>query len=136
MSLRITEEPVATGLAELGRVPIAFTVERVLDVVERDGGLGGLALVERRLAPRETYVKDYDAIGWYGLGAPARTPPEIIKKLSEAMNAAIAIPAVKERFLQLGVEPMPLTATEFDAQVKEEVGLYAKFAKAAGLKPN
>ena len=69
MSLRLTEEPVATGLAELGRVPIAFTVERVLDVVERDGGLGGLALVERRLASGETYVKDYDAMQGEG---PAR----------------------------------------------------------------
>ena len=49
-------------------------------------------------------IKDYDAIGWYGLGAPAKTSPEIVKKLSEAMNAAIAVPKVKERFIQLGVE--------------------------------
>ena len=42
-------------------------------------------------------------------GRLAKTPPEIINKLSEAMNAAIAVPNVKERFVQLGVEPMPLT---------------------------
>ena len=65
-------------------------------------------------------VKDYDAIGWYGLGAPAKTPPEIINKLSEAMNAAIAVPAVKERFVQLGVEPMPLTPDGFKKHIATE----------------
>jgi ribosomal protein S18 acetylase RimI-like enzyme len=69
VSIRVAEAPIAAGLAELGRIPIAFTVDRVLDVVARDGGLGGLALVERRLAPGEAYVKDYDAIQGEG---PAR----------------------------------------------------------------
>ena len=35
------------------------------------------------------FVKDYDAFGWYGLGAPSKTPPEIIKKLGDAMNSAL-----------------------------------------------
>jgi tripartite-type tricarboxylate transporter receptor subunit TctC len=78
-------------------------------------------------------VKDYDAIGWYGLGAPAKTPPEIIQKLSEAMNAAIAVPDVKERFVQLGVEPMPLTPEGFKKHIAVEAEKWGKVIKAQGI---
>jgi tripartite-type tricarboxylate transporter receptor subunit TctC len=78
-------------------------------------------------------VKDYDAIGWYGLGAPAKTPPEIIAKLSEAMNAAIAVPEVKERFVQLGVEPMPLTPEGFKNHIAVEAEKWGKVIKAQGI---
>jgi tripartite-type tricarboxylate transporter receptor subunit TctC len=81
-------------------------------------------------------VKGYDAIGWYGLGAPAKTPPEIIKKLSEAMNAAIAVPAVKERFVQLGVEPMPLTPDGFKKHIATEAEKWGKVIKAQNIKIN
>ena len=78
-------------------------------------------------------IKGYDAIGWYGLGAPAKTPPEIIKKLSETMNAAIAVPAVKERFVQLGVEPMPLTPDGFKKHIAEEAEKWGKVIKAQNI---
>jgi tripartite-type tricarboxylate transporter receptor subunit TctC len=78
-------------------------------------------------------VKGYDAIGWYGLGAPAKTPPEIIKKLSEAMNAAIADPEVNERFVTLGVEPMPLTPEGFKKHIAVEAEKWAKVIKAQAI---
>ena len=81
-------------------------------------------------------VKGYDAIGWYGLGAPSKTPPEIIKKLSEAMNAAIAVPAVMERFVQLGVEPMPLTPEGFKKHIAVEAEKWGKVIKAQDIKIN
>ena len=71
-----------------------------------------------------------------GVFAPAKTPPEIVAKLNQELQKALQAPAVKQKLATLGVEPMPLTAAEFDAQVKKEIGLYATFAKAAGLKPN
>jgi tripartite-type tricarboxylate transporter receptor subunit TctC len=79
-------------------------------------------------------VKGYDAIGWYGLGAPAKTPPEIIKKLSDAMNAAIAVPAVRDRFVQLGVEPMPLTPDGFKKHIAVEAEKWGKVIKARNIK--
>ena len=81
-------------------------------------------------------VQDYDAFGWYGLGAPAQTPPEIIKKLSDAMNEALTNPKVKERFSQLGVEPMPLTPDGFAKHIAEEADKWAKVIKAQGLMVN
>ena len=79
-------------------------------------------------------VKGYDAIGWYGIGAPAKTPQAIITKLSEAVNAAITVPAVKGRFEQLGVEPMPLTPDGFKKHIATEVGKWGKVIKQQGIK--
>ncbi len=53
-----------TALPEYARVPIVFTVDRVLDVTNRDDGRGGFALSERRL--EVPYEKDYDAIAGEG----------------------------------------------------------------------
>jgi len=59
MTIEVTEEPV-TALREYARIPIIFTVDRVVDVTDRDDGSGGFRLSERRLeAP---YEKDYDVI--------------------------------------------------------------------------
>jgi ribosomal protein S18 acetylase RimI-like enzyme len=58
MEIQLVEES-AANLAELALIPIAFQVDRVLDVAARDGGTG-FVLTERRIA--SPYIKDYDAI--------------------------------------------------------------------------
>src|SRR5688572_26750958 len=63
MIIELTEEPMA-ALPEYACVPIVFTVDRVLDVRNRDDGPGGFALSERRL--EVAYEKDYDAIAGEG----------------------------------------------------------------------
>jgi tripartite-type tricarboxylate transporter receptor subunit TctC len=82
------------------------------------------------------FVKGYDAFGWYGLGAPAKTPPEIIKKLSDATYEVLGNPMVKERFSQLGVEPMPLSPDEFAKHIAEEAAKWAEVIKAQGIEVN
>ena len=63
MDIQVSEEPM-TSLAELARVPIAFKVDRILDVTVQDGGLRRFTLSERSIdAP---YVKNYDAIAGEG----------------------------------------------------------------------
>jgi GNAT superfamily N-acetyltransferase len=59
MTIELTEEPM-TALPAYARVPIVFTVDRVVDVTSRDDGPGGFTLSERRL--EVPYEKDYDAI--------------------------------------------------------------------------
>jgi len=59
MRIEVTEEPM-TALAEYARVPMIFTVDRVLDVTNRSDGQDGFALSERRL--EVPYEKDYDAV--------------------------------------------------------------------------
>src|SRR5262249_10478276 len=80
------------------------------------------------------FVRGYDAFGWYGLGAPGKTPAEIINKLSDAMNAALADPKSNARLADLGVEPMPLTSAGFAKFVAEETDKWAKVIKSAGVK--
>jgi GNAT superfamily N-acetyltransferase len=63
MTIEFTQEPM-TVLPDYARVPIVFTVDRVLDLTNRDDGPGGFALSERRL--EVPYEKDYDAIAGEG----------------------------------------------------------------------
>ena len=84
----------------------------------------------------ESGYPDSDYTFWMGIFMPAKTPPDIVAKMHAEMRKALEPPAVKEKLAKLGVEPMPLTAAEFDAQVKKEIGTYAVFAKAAGMPVN
>jgi tripartite-type tricarboxylate transporter receptor subunit TctC len=82
------------------------------------------------------FLKGYDGFGWYGLGAPAKTPPEIIKKLSDATNDALTNPVVNDRFSQLGVEPMPLTTAAFAKHIAAEVEKWAEVIRAQNIEVN
>ena len=80
---------------------------------------------------------DSDYTFWMGVFMPAKTPPEDRREAASTSCARRSTsPALKERLATLGVEAMPLTAAQFDAQVKQEVMTYGVFAKAAGLKGN
>ena len=80
-------------------------------------------------------LQGYDSFGWYGLGAPRHTPAEIINKLGDAMNDALADPKAKARLSELGFEPMPLTSDGFEKLIAEETDKWAKVIKSAGIKP-
>jgi GNAT superfamily N-acetyltransferase len=68
-TIELAEEPM-TALPEYARIPIVFTVDRVLDVTSQDDGQGGFALSERRL--EVPYEKDYDGIAGEGPSQWAR----------------------------------------------------------------
>src|SRR6202030_982245 len=76
----------------------------------------------------------YEASTWFGFGAPKGTPPEIIAKLNQVINAGLADPTIKARLAEVGSEPMPLTPAEFGALVAAETEKWAKVVKAAGAK--
>jgi tripartite-type tricarboxylate transporter receptor subunit TctC len=82
------------------------------------------------------FVPGYEAFGWYGLGAPLKTPPEILKTIDDAMNAALADPKAKERLEQIGVEPMAMNAAAFSKHVIDETEKWAKVIKTQGIKVN
>jgi tripartite-type tricarboxylate transporter receptor subunit TctC len=82
------------------------------------------------------FIPGYEAFGWYGLGAPRGTPPEILKTLDDAMNAVLADPAAQARLVQIGVEPMPMNAAAFAKHVADETEKWAKVIKAQGITVN
>jgi tripartite-type tricarboxylate transporter receptor subunit TctC len=81
------------------------------------------------------FVPGYEAIGWYGLGAPKNTPAGIIDKLNNEIKAVLADPIMKARLHALGAEPMPMTSADFGKFMSDETEKWAKVIRAADIKP-
>ncbi|MCU0925136.1 MAG: tripartite tricarboxylate transporter substrate binding protein [Hydrogenophaga sp.] len=71
---------------------------------------------------------------WWGLVAPAGTPPEVVRKLNSAFTAALNTPEVKTRFASLMAEPAPSTPEAFDAFLKAERTKYQRLVQQSGAK--
>ena len=79
-------------------------------------------------------VPGYEASDFYGLGAPKDTPPEIVAKLNEAVNAWLSDPAVKARLADLGGMVTGGSTVDAGKLVVEETEKWAKVVKFAGAK--
>jgi tripartite-type tricarboxylate transporter receptor subunit TctC len=105
------------------------------------GKLRALAVTTRQRAPAlpdvptiaET-IPGYEASTWFGFGAPRGTPPEIIARLNQAINAGLADPTIQARLAEVGSEPMPLSPEAFGALVAAETEKWAKVVRASGAK--
>jgi tripartite-type tricarboxylate transporter receptor subunit TctC len=73
---------------------------------------------------------------WMAVFAPAKTPAPILEKLRSELEKALQAAAVKERFAQLGMEPLAGSPAAFEQRVKDELAATAAFVKAAGMKVN
>jgi len=80
------------------------------------------------------FVPGYEALGWYGIGAPKATPADIVAKLNGALNAALAEAPAKARLADLGVEPMRMTPQEFAKFITDEDKKWGKVIRDAGIK--
>jgi tripartite-type tricarboxylate transporter receptor subunit TctC len=80
-------------------------------------------------------VPGYEASVWFGVGAPAGTPPEIIEKLNQEINAAIADPKIKGQLFDLGGTLLAGPPAEFGQFLVVEVEKWAKVIRAGNLKP-
>jgi len=72
---------------------------------------------------------------WLGMFLPAKTPRDIVDKLHRETLKALQTPKVRDTLAMLGVDPMVMAPTEFDALVEKEIAVNAALVKAAGLKP-
>ena len=80
------------------------------------------------------FLPDYEAVASDGLGAPARTPPEIVAALNKAVNAALADPKIKARLEDLGGIPKPMSSAEFAKFIAGETEKWARVVKFANIK--
>ena len=83
----------------------------------------------------EAGLKGFDTGVWFGLFAPAGTPKEIVDKLAQAGNAAIAAEDVRAAFAPQGIDTIGGTPEQFSAYVKSEIAKWAKVIETAGVKP-
>lgn len=86
------------------------------------------------VAPVADAVPGYEASALFGMGAPKKTPPEIIEKLNKEINAIMAEPAIKARLIDLGGEPLIATPEDFGKMIVAETDKWEKVVKFAGLK--
>lgn len=125
-----------------GRVDfMSFGLASVLPFI-RDGRLLALAVStpkrSRALSEVPTTLEagypDSDYLFWNGIFVPTKTPRPIIERLHRESQKTLALPGVKERLAPLGVEPMPLSPSEFDTLVRREIESNLAVVKAANLK--
>jgi tripartite-type tricarboxylate transporter receptor subunit TctC len=83
---------------------------------------------------REAGLPDYEATAWWGILAPAGTPPEVVKKLSEAAVRATGEAEVRARFTGLGAEAAPRGGPEFGAIIRKDVPLWGDLIRELGVK--
>jgi tripartite-type tricarboxylate transporter receptor subunit TctC len=82
----------------------------------------------------EAGVKGYEVVGWFGLLAPAATPPAVIQQLSAEVSKTMALPAMRERAMQEGATPVNLTPAEFQKFLNSEIARWTKVIQDAGIK--
>jgi tripartite-type tricarboxylate transporter receptor subunit TctC len=80
------------------------------------------------------FVPGYEAVGWYGIGAPRNTPAAIIGAINTATNTALADDKLKARLADLGVEPMPKTAAAMEKFIAGENDKWGKVIRDANIR--
>ena len=104
------------------------------------GKIRALAVTSKQRAPQlpnvpavaET-VPGFENLGWFGLVAPAGTPPAVIRKVHDDAVKALQSAEVKKRFSELGMAPVGNTPAEFSKAMKEESARWAKVVRERKL---
>lgn len=79
-------------------------------------------------------LKGYEASSWFGLLAPAGTPPEIVNRIQQEVAKSLGTPAIKEKMLAQGAIPSGNSPAEFAKFIDSEHAKWAKVVKASGAK--
>jgi tripartite-type tricarboxylate transporter receptor subunit TctC len=82
----------------------------------------------------ESGFPGYEALNWYGYLAPAKTPKEIVDRLSRDITKALANPQVLAALNKTGVEPLAMTPEEFGNYIEREYQIWGKVVKEAHIK--
>jgi tripartite-type tricarboxylate transporter receptor subunit TctC len=81
----------------------------------------------------EAGVPGYEVVSWNGVFAPRGTPTEIINLLNQAVHEIVAIPEVKQRYAELGIEAKASTPEELKARLTADIGKWAAVIERAGI---
>ena len=81
----------------------------------------------------EAGIPDFEASFWYGLFAPARTPPEVVAHLNGEIDRALKSPEIRRHFAMLGLEASGGSASDFDRFFRSEIARWTRVAKENGI---
>jgi tripartite-type tricarboxylate transporter receptor subunit TctC len=79
-------------------------------------------------------MKGFTDEAWYGLLAPAKVPPEVLARLTQAMKKVMAEPELRARFESIGARPVGNSPSEFVAQIRSEIGRMKQLVKERQIK--
>ncbi len=82
----------------------------------------------------ETGLPKYDSLGWFGLFAPASTPPALVERISADLRKVLVSDDLKKRLAEQGAEPAPSTPNEFKTFVNNDIRKWVVLANTAGIK--
>ena len=125
-----------------GQIPLVFTAVATAQQYVKSGRLVALAVPSARRSSSlpdvptfvESGVADFDVASWVGILAPARTPRPIVDRLHRELAAILKMPAVRERYAVLGIEPVGNTPDEFAADMRADLARWEKVVKAANIR--
>ena len=125
-----------------GRVPLSFVNTSTTIPYIRNGQLRAIAVAElKRItsAPEvptvaESGVAGFEATSWFGLGARAGTPRDIVNRLSEVAARAVVKPDVLARLSKIGIEPRPMGPDQFAEFVRAESAKWEGIIRRTGAK--
>jgi tripartite-type tricarboxylate transporter receptor subunit TctC len=86
--------------------------------------------------PLGDFVPGYETSTWYGIGAPKKTPAEIVDRLNKEINAGLADPGMTARLAALGSSAFPVSPAEFGKFIADETEKWAKVIKFARIEPD
>ncbi len=106
------------------------------------GKLKALAVTTPQRAPsmpdvptmNESGLAGFDVSTWFGVFAPAGTPPAVVARLNETMTSALRTPEMRERLARMGAEPAPMSSAQFAELVRRELAKYEKVVKFSGAR--
>jgi tripartite-type tricarboxylate transporter receptor subunit TctC len=81
------------------------------------------------------YLPGFEASNFFGVGAPRKTPPEIVDRLNREINAGLADPRLQARLAEMG-DPLPGSPGDFGSLLVRETEKWGKVIKSAGIRPD
>jgi tripartite-type tricarboxylate transporter receptor subunit TctC len=133
--------PALTDVAA-GQLQFAFSSLPAVMSYVRSGrlrALGVTTLARTNLAPDVPAIAEtlpgFEALGWFGIAAPAGTPPAVIERVHGAVHASMAQPDLIEALRNQGAEPMAGTTAQFGAFVASEIRKWGEVVRAIDLRP-
>jgi tripartite-type tricarboxylate transporter receptor subunit TctC len=124
-----------------GQVPLAFATMIASIEHIRAGQLRPLGVTTLKrsdvlpdLPSISEFVPGYETSSWFGIGAPAGTPADIIETLNRETNAGLADPAIKARLADMGCMVLTGSAADFGKLIADETAKWGKVIRDAGIK--
>ena len=134
--------PAAHGDLMGGQIPIMFDAIPATLPHIKSGKLRGLGIATLTRSPllpdlptiAESGYPGFEAVGWIGIVAPARTPDAVLDKLNREIVRLLNEPDVKERLNALAFTPVGSSRSEYAAFIKSEIAKWGKAIKESGAK--